>query len=182
MSATALIVVDVLNHYQHEDAERLRGSVRETLPAIQGLVRRASAADAPIVYVNDNHGDWSAGRAELCQRALEGPDPSLVEPLVPSEHAAFLVKARHSIFYQTQLDYMLRDQGIGRIILIGQVTEQCILYSALDAHVRHYSIVIPRDAVAHIHHDLANAALRMMKINMAAEITTAVQCDLTAAP
>ncbi|MGA7705617.1 MAG: isochorismatase family cysteine hydrolase [Solirubrobacteraceae bacterium] len=180
MSATALIVVDMLNHYEHEDAETLRRSVRETLPAIQDLVQRASDADVPIVYVNDNHGDWSAGRPELCRRALEGPDPSLVEPIIPSERAAFLVKARHSIFYETQLDYMLRHQDIERIVLIGQVTEQCILYSALDAYVRHYSIVIPHDAVAHIHQDLADAALRMMETNMGGEITTATQCDLTA--
>jgi nicotinamidase-related amidase len=178
--ATALIVVDVLNHYEHEDAEALRRSMRETLPAMQSLLQRASDAEMPTVYVNDNHGDWSAGRPELCKRALEGSDPSLVEPVLPDEQAAFLVKARHSIFYETQLDYMLRHQDIERIILIGQVTEQCILYSALDAYVRHYSIVIARDAVAHIHRDLADAALRMMQTNMAAEIVTPGRCDLTA--
>jgi nicotinamidase-related amidase len=181
MSATALIVIDMLNHYEHEDAEPLRRSVREALPAIQELVRRASAAETPIVYVNDNHGDWSAGRPELCRRALAGPDPSLVEPILPDERAAFVVKARHSIFYQTQLDYMLREQGIERIVLSGQVTEQCVLYSALDAYVRRYSIVIPRDAVAHIHRELADAALRMMEINMSAEIATAARCELGAA-
>jgi nicotinamidase-related amidase len=178
VSNTALIVVDMLNRYQHEDAEALRHSVRDTLPAMQGLVQHASDADVPVVYVNDNYGDWSAGRPELCKRALEGSDPSLVEPIIPGEQAAFLVKARHSIFYETQLDYMLRDQDIERLILIGQVTEQCILYSALDAYVRHYSIVVPGDAVAHIHADLADAALRMMETNMAAEITTAQRCSL----
>ncbi len=180
MSATALIVIDMLNHYEHEDAEALRRSVHKALPAIGDLVQRARRAEVPIIYVNDNHGDWSAGRPELCQRALEGPDPSLVEPILPGEEVAFLVKARHSIFYETQLDYMLRQQDIERLILSGQVTEQCILYSALDAYVRHYSIVIPRDAVAHIHKDLADAALRMMETNMAAEIATAAECGLAA--
>jgi nicotinamidase-related amidase len=176
VSNTALIVIDMLNHYEHEDAEPLRRSVRKTLPTMQALVGRASDAGVPIIYVNDNHGDWSAGRAELCQRALQGSDPSLVEPIIPSEQAALLIKARHSIFYETQLDYMLRHENLERIILIGQVTEQCILYSALDAYVRHYSIVVPRNAVAHIHHDLAEAALRMVKINMAGETTTAERC------
>ena len=59
-----------------------------------------------------------------------------------------------------------------RLILIGQVTEQCILYSALDAYVRHYEIVVPSNAVAHIHHDLAGAALRMMQLNMSAHVTS----------
>jgi nicotinamidase-related amidase len=177
-SKTALVVVDMLNRYEHEDAQPLIASVRRALPAMGRLLERAHEAGTPIVYVNDNYGDWSAGRAELSERALDGAVPPLVEPILPEQEVAFLVKARHSVFFETQLDYMLRHKGVGRIVLIGQVTEQCILYSALDAYVRHYSIVIPRDAVAHIHEDLAEAALRMMEVNMAAEITTAADCAL----
>jgi nicotinamidase-related amidase len=177
-SKTALIVVDMLNRYEHEDAQPLIASVRRALPAMRHLLERAREAGTPIVYVNDNYGDWSAGRAELSERALDGAAPPLVEPILPEQEVAFLVKARHSVFFETQLDYMLRHQDVGRIVLIGQVTEQCILYSALDAYVRHYSIVIPHDAVAHIHEDLAEAALRMMAVNMAAEITTAADCAL----
>ena len=98
---------------------------------------------------------------------------ALVEPLLPPADAWFVTKARHSIFYETPLDYLLRSNAIERIVLTGQVTEQCILYSALDGYVRHYSIVVPKDAVAHIHADLAEAALRMMQTNMRAHITSA---------
>jgi nicotinamidase-related amidase len=82
----------------------------------------------------------------------------------------FLIKARHSVFYETQLEYLLRHENIDRIVLCGQITEHCILYSALDAYVRHFEVVVPRDAVAHIHEDLAEAAFRMMNRNMRAEI------------
>ena len=61
-------------------------------------------------------------------------------------------------------------------MLIGQVTEQCILYSALDAYVRHLDLVVPRDAVAHIHEHLADAALELMEINMDAEVCAADEC------
>jgi nicotinamidase-related amidase len=177
MSKSALIVIDMLNHYDHKDSEKLRRSVRQALPAIKSVVSQAAATQTPVAYVNDNHGDWAAGRTELCERALNGSARDLVEPILPTNDVAFLVKARHSIFYETQLDYMLRRQGIERIILIGQVTEQCILYSALDAYVRHYSITVPRDAVCHIHEDLADSALRMMEINMAADITSAAELN-----
>lgn len=63
--------------------------------------------------------------------------------------------------------------GAGHIVLSGQVTEQCVLYSALDAHIRCLRVAIPKDAVAHIHNDLADAALRMMERNMGVTITTA---------
>jgi nicotinamidase-related amidase len=172
-AATALIVVDMLNPYEHDDAGPLIESVRAALPAMVGLIDSARERDVPIVYVNDNYGDWAATRDQLCDRALGGPDRALIEPLLPPQDVPFVTKARHSAFYETPLDYVLRSQELRRIVLLGQVTEQCILYSALDAYVRHYSIVVPRDAVAHIHADLASAALRMMQRNMRAHVTEA---------
>ena len=168
--ASALIVIDMLNPYEHEDAEPLMESVKQALPSMRELVQRAPEAGLLTVYVNDNHGDWTAGRDKLTHRALAGAAPSLIEPITPPEDMPFIVKARHSVFYETQLEYLLRQEGINRLILTGQVTEQCILYSALDAYVRHFEVVIPRTAVAHIHEDLAAAALRMMEENMRALI------------
>jgi nicotinamidase-related amidase len=170
---TALLVVDMLNRYDHEDAEPLRDSAREVVPVIADLVARAKDDNMLIVYVNDNHGDWNMGRGGLTRWALEGEDPSLVEPIAPPKDLPFLVKARHSAFYATQLEYLLRQEGIDRVILTGQVTEQCILYTALDAYIRHFDVVVPHDAVAHIHADLAEAALRMMETNMRAEVLDA---------
>ena len=175
---SALVVVDMLNPYEHEDADRLVDSVRDTLPAMCELVARAREQDVPLVWVNDNHGDWSACRPQVVERALNGRAPELVEPIAPPEDAGFVVKARHSIFYQTQMEYLLREQGVERIVLVGQVTEQCILYSALDAYVRHFTVAVPCDAVAAIHRDLAGAALRMMERNMRADVAAAADCDL----
>jgi nicotinamidase-related amidase len=168
-----LVVVDMLNRYEHEDARPLCDSVREILPSIADLIRRARDVDMLTVYVNDNHGDWTVGRGGLTRWALAGAEPSLVEPIVPAEDVPFLVKARHSVFYATQLEYLLRQHEVDHLVLAGQVTEQCILYSALDAYIRHFRVTVPRDAVAHIYPDLAEAALKMMKSNMRAEITEA---------
>jgi nicotinamidase-related amidase len=173
MSRTALIVTDMLNRYEHEDAPQLMESVREALPGICVLIDQARERDVAVVYVNDNHEDWSAGRDELVEWAMTGADSELIKPIVPRTDFAFVVKARHSAFYETQLDYLLRRQHTERLVLAGQVTEQCVLYSALDAYVRRYEVVIARDAVAHIHPELASAALNMMERNMRARIVTA---------
>jgi nicotinamidase-related amidase len=175
---SAVVVVDMLNTYDHEDADLLVPSVREALPAMRELLARARAEDVPIIYVNDNYGDWSACRSDLVERAREGRAPELVEPIAPGPDSGFIVKARHSIFYQTQLEYLLWQQEIERIVLVGQVTEQCILYSALDAYVRHFGVAVAPDAVAHIHADLADAALRMMERNMSADVAAALECAL----
>jgi nicotinamidase-related amidase len=169
----ALIVTDMLNRYDHEDAEPLMESVREMLPNLRSLIADAREREMLVVYVNDNYSDWTAGRRELVQSALDGAAPSLVEPIVPPDDAPFVVKARHSVFYGTQLEYMLYQHDVKRLVISGQVTEQCILYSALDAYVRHYKVAIPRDAVAHIYPDLAEAALTMMERNMRADVVPA---------
>jgi nicotinamidase-related amidase len=171
--ASALIVVDMLNTYEHPDADPLMASVARSLPAIRRLLDGARESDVLTVYVNDNYGDWSAGRAELSERARRAVAPELVEPILPAADVPFVVKARHSVFYETQLEYLLRQEGVERLVLCGQVTEQCILYSALDAYVRHFEVTVPVDAVAHIHEDLAQAAVRMMELNMRADIREA---------
>ena len=116
----------------------------------------------------------------MVESALNGERPDLIEPVVPPEEEDFLVKARHSVFYTTPLDYLLGQRDIDHVVLAGQVTEQCILYSALDAYVRHFEVTVPADAVAHIDEDLARAALKMMEENMNAEITSSADCTLVA--
>ncbi|MET9903064.1 isochorismatase family cysteine hydrolase [Streptomyces sp. NPDC006446] len=170
---TALILIDMINTYGHDDAELLVPSVAKAIPALRRLLERARAAEAPVIYVNDNFGEWRSHHGELLDTALAGPHSDLVKPLRPDDASLFVVKARHSIFYETPLNYLLGRQGVGHVVLCGQVTEQCVLYSALDAHIRHLRVTVPEDAVAHIHADLAHAALRMMRRNMNAEIRLA---------
>jgi nicotinamidase-related amidase len=176
---TALIITDMLNDYDHEDADPLAESVREKLPAIVELRDRALASDDTLlIYSNDNRDEWDAGREDLVKRALGGRFPELVKPIAPFDSVPFVAKGRHSIFYQTAIDHLLRISGVERVVLCGQVTEQCILYSALDAYVRDYEIVVPRDAVAHIHEDLAEASLKLMETNMHADIAPVAEAQV----
>lgn len=168
----------MLNPYEHEHAEELAEHVADALDAVGTLIDRARSADAPVIYVNDNYGHWNSSSEELAQRAMEGRHPELVEPLLPREGDAFVIKARHTIFYGTPLVHLLDTSGITGLVLSGQVTEQCVLYSALDAYVRHFEVVIPTDAVAPIHEHLAEAAIEMMERNMSAQIVDAASCDL----
>ncbi len=179
MSA-GLIVIDMLNPYEHEDAEPLKASVRQMVGNLGELISAARENDLRILYVNDNQGDWTAGPKEIARQALEGSAPDLVEPVLPPEDTPFIVKARHSIFYETLLEYFLQREEIDRIVLAGQVTEQCILYSALDGYVRHFDVVVPTDAVAHIDEELAQAALRMMESNMHAQLASGPEAVLKA--
>jgi nicotinamidase-related amidase len=174
MPETALIVVDMLNRYDHEDAGKLAASVEKALPQVVDLRDRARASDdVLLVYCNDNFERWDQTRDDLVRNALEGERPDLVEPILPPDDIPFLPKQRHSVFYQTPLDHLLQVEGVERLVLVGQVTEQCIFYSALDGYLRGYEVDIPRDAVAHIVPEFAEAALGMAEKNLHAEIVPA---------
>jgi nicotinamidase-related amidase len=176
----ALVVVDMLNRYDHPDADALAGSAREALPQMEELIRRARAADDTLTfYANDNYERWELTRADLVSEALDGKHPELIEPIVPRDDEPFIMKGRHSIFYQTAVDHLIQVSGVKRLILCGQVTEQCIQYSALDAYMRGFEVVVPRDAVAHISPEWAEAAFGMMEKNMHADLTPVADGALT---
>jgi nicotinamidase-related amidase len=170
----------MLNPYEHDDAEQLTESVETIVEPVRALIARAGDHDVEIIYVNDNYGDWNSSSEELAQRALDGARPDLVEPILPPQDADFVIKARHTIFYMSPLEYLLGQKEIDHLVLVGQVTEQCILYSALDAYVRHLEVTVAPDGVACIHEDLAEAALKMMERNMSAELMPCADVRLSA--
>jgi nicotinamidase-related amidase len=177
MSDTAVLVIDMMNTYQHPDAETLIPNVGKIIDPLADLIRRARESDdVDLLYVNDNYGDFTAQFSDLVDAACNGAQPHLVDPIAPAKGSRTITKVRHSAFYSTPTAYLLNRLDVKRVILTGQVTEQCILYSALDAYVRHFQVVIPRDAVAHIDEELGNAALTMMERNMSAEIRTVADC------
>ena len=177
MAETALLVVDMLNAYRHPDAEQLADNVAAIVDPLSSLIDEARQREnVDLIYVNDNYGDFTAEPSDLVRAALEGARPDLVRPIAPQPDSRVLTKVRHSAFYATPLAYLLNRLETARVILTGQVTEQCILYSALDAYVRHYPVVVPPDAVAHIDAELGRAALAMMERNMSARIAAAEKC------
>lgn len=177
MSETALLVIDMFNTYSHPDAEELAENAGKIVAPLADLVSRAQDRDdVDLIYVNDNFGDFTADQGSIVEAALNGERADLVEPLKPRPDSQFLLKVRHSAFYATPLDYLLTRLGVRRIILTGQVTEQCILYSALDGYVRHYEVVVPPDTLAHIDSELGKAALTMMERNMKAELSASTEC------
>jgi nicotinamidase-related amidase len=168
----------MFNTYEHPQADQLADRVRRALPGVRTLLDRAREADAPVVYINDNYGDWNSSADELAEKAMNGAHPELVEPILPEKDHSFVIKARHNTFYETPLEYLLDQMGAKQLIFAGQVTEQCILYSVIDAYVRHFEVTVAVDAVAAIYDHLGEAALLMMERNLGATITNAAECDL----
>jgi nicotinamidase-related amidase len=122
------------------------------------IERTRGRDDVDLIYVNDNYGDFTADFDDIVRSALAGERPDLVEPIVPVPGSLVVSKVRHSVFYASPLEYLLRRLEAQQIVLTGQVTEQCILYSALDRYVRHYDVVVAPDAVAHIDAEVGSSS------------------------
>lgn len=175
MPRLATLVIDMLNPYDHEDADDLADQAKSRIEPMVELIEATRSADLDVIYVNDNYGDFTATSKDIGENAMDGRHPELVEPILPPKGALFIQKVRHSAFYSSSLDHLLNERDIEGVVLAGQVTEQCILYSALDAYVRGFEIRVPDDAVVPIVPELGDAALRMMESNMDARIGPAAE-------
>src|SRR5436853_6673290 len=133
MSDTAVVVIDMMNTYQHPDAEQLIPNVEKIIDPLANLLRRAREADGvDLVYVNDNYGDFSAQFSDIVSAALDGARPDLIKPIAPAGASRLMAKVRPSAPYSTALAYLLGRLETKRWILTGRVTAQRIPYTALD--------------------------------------------------
>ncbi len=176
-----LLIVDMITPWEFEGAERIADGAEEGVRAIV-RVRSAAQGHVHVAYANDLDGGFHGSRERAFARAMAGRRPDLVESLEPAPTDDFIHKGQHSAFYGTPLAHLLAISGTESVILTGQLTEQCILYTALDAHVRGYEIVVPVDAVIPGDPHLGKAAIEMIQSNMNAELTTSEELirELTA--
>lgn len=149
-NVAALLIVDLISDFAFEDGDKLARAVRRIVTSVAKLSARARKLGVPVIYVNDNRGRWRSDRTELIARCSrpESPGRPFVECLAPDEEDYFIFKPKHSGFYATPLAALLEHLGTRTLILTGVTTEQCVLFTAMDAYVRDYEIIVPRDCVA----------------------------------
>jgi nicotinamidase-related amidase len=156
----ALVLVDVLADFGHDDGGPLFAAFRQALPALTDAVAAARAAAIPVVYANDDFGTWSGDRhavlAEACRRA---PQPDLFDAVAPHEGDAYLMKPRYSAFDHTPLGLLLQERRARRLLLAGTATEMCVAQTAIDAREAGYQATVLVSACASV--DSRNAELAL---------------------
>jgi nicotinamidase-related amidase len=149
-SAVALILVDVINHFEFPDGPKLLKNALRIAPNLARLKERAREEGIPVIYVNDNFGQWRSNAAKLLDYCLrpEAPGRRFVERLRPDEQDYLVLKPMHSAFYQSPLDVLLRQLGASSLILGGLATNSCIICTAHDANMREFRLYVPSDCSA----------------------------------
>ena len=145
-----LVLLDWVNDLEFEGAEDLLEAAVAAAERTAALKRRWKAAGLPAIYANDNFGNWRADFPELVDRfTREGVrGRPIVELLAPDDDDYFILKPRHSAFYNTSLPSLLEHLGTQRLVLTGLAGDICVLMTAIDAYVRGYELVVPCDALA----------------------------------
>ena len=179
-SRAALLVIDMINDLEFEEGAALLPQALTAARSIRALGQAARLAGVPVVYVNDNYGQWHSERSlivEHCSRdGVLGRD--MVKLLEPEEDDYFVMKPQFSGFYSTNLPALLPRLGAQRLILTGVSADICVLFTAGDAHMREYDLWVPADCVASFDPQRTHWALEIMKNSMKAEVRDSKELSL----
>ena len=172
-SEIALLLIDVINPLEFDGGETLLEHAMPMARRLSAFKHRAKAEGIPALYVNDNFGRW---RSDFRKMVRECSQPTvrgrpIVEQLAPEEDDYFVLKPKHSAFFQTNLEILLRYLGTNTLIITGIAGDICVLFSANDAYMRDFRIVVPADCTASEDPEGNRQVLALMQRVLKAEIT-----------
>jgi nicotinamidase-related amidase len=183
-SDTALLLIDVINDLEFPEADELLNAAVPAAARILDLKGRAKTADVPIVYVNDNFGRWRSNfhtQIEHCLNDGVRGEP-IARLLKPDDDDYFVLKPKHSGFYSTTLDVLLRYLGTRTVICTGFAGDICVLFTANDAYLRDLHVVVPEDCIASNTPEDNEHALEVMRKVLKADTRRSAEIPFPYAP
>ena len=183
-SETALLLIDVINDLEFDGGEKLLTHALPMAAALSKLKARAKTAGIPAIYANDNFGKWRSDFPRLVQYCLAKGirGKPIVTQLAPDPDDYFILKPKHSAFYQTNLDILLNYLGVSTLILTGITSDICVLFTANDAYMRDLHLIVPPDCVAAERAEHDRIVLKLMQRVLKAEIKLSHKIQFSSQP
>jgi nicotinamidase-related amidase len=177
----ALLIIDAINDLEFPGGAGMLPRSMRMARKIAALKHRTSAIGIPTIYVNDNFGRWRSDFRETIahcgdERVRGHPITRL---LLPDENDYFVLKPKHSGFYNTTLDLLLEHLQAKTLVITGLATDVCVLFTAADAYMRDFRVIIPRDCVTALTPAVHRAALDQMRTTIKAEVVDSRRIDFT---
>ncbi|WP_090398173.1 cysteine hydrolase family protein [Natribacillus halophilus] len=175
----ALLIIDMINDLEFENGKKLYKPMREAASQIATLKAYAKSYYIPVIYVNDNYGYWQSDFRQIVDHCLyeEVRGQEIAHMLKPLEEDYFVLKPQFSGFFYTPLDLLLRYLNVRTLILTGASGNMCVHFTANDAYMRGYKVIVPRDCTASVDEKENKKALYMMENVL--RINTAPVADLS---
>lgn len=178
-AAVALLIIDMINDLEFDDGQRIRPQAESAAEHICVFKQRFYDAGLPVIYANDNFGRWRSDFHALVRHCFgDVQGRRLAELLAPSENDYFVLKAKHSAFYSTTMELLLHHLGVERLVLTGITTDICILFTANDAYMRGFEIIVPEDCVTAVEVADSKSTLRLMSRVLKADTRKSQMLDL----
>lgn len=162
--STGLIVVDVQNDFADPQGSLYVSGGESTIPVINRLVSAARSAGAPVVYTQDWHppetphfqtqgGVWPVHCVRDSWGAQLHPDLAVAGPVIrkgtggEDGYSGFTVRDVVTTEDQpTELDRVLRDKDVRRVVVVGLAEDVCVKETALDAQRLGYEATVVLEA------------------------------------
>jgi nicotinamidase-related amidase len=158
----ALLLVDVVNDFRHEDGGALLASFRHRQPRLVEALERARGA-IPVLYANDDWGRWDGNAPGLVTDAIvNGLGGDVVAEVAPADGEPIVLKPRYSAFDSTPLGLLLESLEIERILLAGMATEMCVAQTAIAGRELGYKVTVLAGACACVDDRLEQIALEYL--------------------
>jgi nicotinamidase-related amidase len=179
-SAVALLIVDMINDLEFPGGDRLAEQMMPVARNIRDLRHRAKELGIPTIFVNDNFGRWQSDLRAVLEHCLHDDvrGRPMVELVTPDDDDYFVLKPKHSGFYSTTLDILLAYLKASTLILTGIAGNSCVLFTANDAFMRDYYLIVPSDCTASIDPSDNDYALKQMREVLRADTTPSTDLDL----
>lgn len=182
VKGVAILLIDVINRFDFDGAAPLLRAAKKAAPHIDSLAQRGRDAGVPVIYVNDNFGRWRSDFKSTVRTCTDSGSPGqpVAERLRPHPQDYFVLKPQHSGFYSTTLAPLLDHLGTRTLVLTGFATNLCVLFTANDAHMRGYHVVVPGDCTASNTSALTRSTLAHVRVALHGEVTRERELDLAA--
>jgi nicotinamidase-related amidase len=166
-----LLIIDMINEFSFSGAAGLFPAIQQTARNIAALKRHMKQSALPVVYVNDNFGKWQSDFRKLVARCLSEDcrGKSVAHILLPEEDDYFVLKPKHSGFYATPLELLLRYLEVKQVVITGVAGDNCVLFTAADAYMREFKIAVPSDCTMSVDAGANQSALDHMHVTLKAD-------------
>lgn len=161
--ACALLILDLINPFSYANGAASLRAARRVAPVVRALADEFRGKGAPCIYVNDNFGQWQSDLPSLLETVSRTKGAEILERVAPAQTDLFVLKPKHSAFYQTPLPTLLDALRVRSLVICGIETDSCVMATAMDAHMREYRVQAPSNACASASIARHRAALLLMR-------------------
>ena len=166
----ALLIIDMINNFNFAHGSILAQKALKIAEPIKELKNQFNQQQLPVIFINDHYNLWQADYHTIIEHCRNQYSEPIYDKLLPGKKDYFLIKPKHSAFYGTALNTLLHQLKVNTLIITGIAGNICVLFTANDAYMREYTLLIPTNCIASVDDQDNYYALTMMKNVLKAEI------------